>query len=262
MNNEYCIVQRILAEAELDRLGKDMQNLEETIEEEQKLENPVLGPVPASDNSYEISTPDEIVDVGTLRLEEEVDFDVSGLSASERDKVFNQEHVPEDFEARNIEDGPGSQEHKEAGYYTYTRAETKFGTERTIWRIETVGKILAKQNITMGVGNISLKGGGTLKPHASHKRGVDVDLRFINSAGMAGSCNLKVDRSCFDSEKTFQMIKAYIDVDPNSVRAIFVNDDKLLADINAYYKKVSGRDIQVAKRCPGHDNHVHISWNQ
>lgn len=288
MNNEYCIVQKILEEAELDRLGKDMEKLHDSLDESLAEIEPELAEAPEeSENPNEIQTPQEVVDVGGLTLNEETDYDLSQLTQVERDRLWvdDSEVVERDVASEQANEIPqelsetmpagggaitsqlrpiteGSDEYRQTGYYTYTRAETKFGTERTIWRLETAGRILAEQNITMGVGNISLRGGGTLNPHVSHKRGVDVDLRFISPSGMAARCNISGDRSCFDREKTYDMVKALIDVDPTNVRLIFINDNQLRADINAYYRRTTGRNIDISRPCPGHDDHIHMSWNQ
>ncbi len=289
MNNEYCIVQKILEEAELDRLGKDMKNLESSIQDDLSQVNPTANNTTSSENENpnEIKIPKEVVDVDGLKLEDEMDYDISRLNEEEKKALWvdKAEAVQRDVSSEEAYQVPqeasekmpvgggkinkqlkpiaeGSDEYKQTGYYTYTRAETKYGTERTIWRLETAGKILAEKNITMGVGNISIQGGGTLKPHVSHKNGVDADLRFISPSGMAARCNISGDRSCFDREKTYEMVKALIDVDPTNVRLIFINDNQLRADINAYYKKATGRDINISRPCPGHDDHIHISWNQ
>ena len=265
-----------------------MKNLESSIQEDLSQTNPVAATPSTTDgSSNEITIPREVVDVDTLKLEEEMDYDISELNEKQRDSLWvdKSEAVERDVSSEEAYEvpteaseampagggaitkqlkpiGEGSDEYKQTGYYTYTRAETKFGTERTIWRLETAGKILAEKNITMGIGNISVKGGGTLKPHVSHKNGVDADLRFISPSGMATRCNISGDRSCFDRDKTYEMVKALIDVDPTNVRLIFINDNQLRADINAYYKKATGRDINISRPCPGHDDHIHISWNQ
>lgn len=154
----------------------------------------------------------------------------------------------------------GSEEMKKVGYYRYKDKDRKvFGTKRTIWRIETAGKILAKENITMGIGDISSKGGRT-KGHAEHQQGQDVDLRLISKDGTAKAC--RINQKCYDREKTFKMIKTLIDTDPLKVDKVLINDRKLRNKINAYYRKKTGSRRKISKSCEGHDDHVHMSWKR
>jgi hypothetical protein len=152
---------------------------------------------------------------------------------------------------------------REAGYYTYGQDRKRYGTERTIWRIQEAGKALAEQDLIMSVGNISLNGGGRMAPHVSHQRGVDVDLRFVGPSGRGVQCNIGHNRSCFDREKTFQMVKALIDTDPENVRRILINDAGLARMVNTYYREATGTNRTVAAPCgtTAHNDHIHFSWN-
>lgn len=144
------------------------------------------------------------------------------------------------------------------GYYRYKDGDKKvYGTERTIWRLKAAGKLLAEENIVMGVGDISSRGGPT-GGHREHQGGQDVDLRLINDQGVAGPCT--VSRSCYNREKTFKMIKTLIDVDPTKVDKVLINDPELRSKINSYYKEKTGSSRNISRSCAGHDNHIHFSW--
>lgn len=144
------------------------------------------------------------------------------------------------------------------GYYRYKDGDGKvYGTNRTIWRLRAAGKLLAKERMVMGVGDISTRGGPT-RGHAEHQTGKDVDLRLMNSNGVATACS--VGQSCYDRGKTFKMIKTLIDVDPTQVDKILINDATLRSQINNYYQAKTGDNRNVARSCSGHHNHVHFSW--
>lgn len=151
---------------------------------------------------------------------------------------------------------------RELGYYTYGQERKRYGTERTVWRLQTAGRALAEDGIVMAVGNISLNGGGRMPPHVSHQRGVDVDLRFIGSNGRGHQCNIGSNSSCLDREKTFKMVKALIDTDPDNVRIILINDASLQQMVNEYYRRTTGRNENVARPCgtTAHNDHIHFSW--
>ena len=65
------------------------------------------------------------------------------------------------------------------GLYGYTSAAKRFGIAKVIAAVIAIGEKwnTLHPDAPIGVGNISKQGGGTLPPHASHKKGIDVDLR-------------------------------------------------------------------------------------
>lgn len=159
------------------------------------------------------------------------------------------------------------QEAFDYGYYRYNDGDGQvYGTKRTIWRLQKAAQILASKDMAMGIGDISVKNSNGRKPrtpgHRSHQRGRDVDLRLMSADGVpAGPCNVK-NKKCYDEDKTFEMIKTMIDVDPTKVRVILINDTSLRKRINDYYKKATGTRRSVALHEPGHHNHVHFSWKE
>jgi hypothetical protein len=156
----------------------------------------------------------------------------------------------------------GTAESKAAGYYRFKDAdEHVYGTKRTLWRLTKAGKLLAKKGITMGIGEMSSAKGKTAG-HKEHQAGQDVDMRFISDSGMARACKISGSskKSCFNREKTFEMIKTLIDIDPTKVDKFIVSDDKLVKKINDYMKVKYKRSKPAAKKCNSHDNHIHASW--
>gem|GEM_PF-2400386 len=157
-----------------------------------------------------------------------------------------------------------------AGYYRYNDGDKHvFATERVAWNIKAAGKILAEKNIVMGVGELSAQGGAT-PGHTEHQGGRDVDLRLIgprtagaNNSARARPCTVN-DSSCFDRDNTFEMLKAFIDVDPYGIDKVFINDSDLQERVNDYLSDTYGvnsfNGLPIARSCSGHDNHIHVSF--
>jgi hypothetical protein len=147
------------------------------------------------------------------------------------------------------------------GYYRYGDGDRHvFGTARTVWRLRAAGKLLADKGIVMGVGEMSKRGGPT-PGHAEHQTGRDVDLRLVGKDGFSSICT--VHRSdCYDREKTFEMIKTLIDVDPERFQKVLINDTTLQRQVNNYAREKYGITERVAMSCAGHDNHIHFSWKE
>lgn len=165
--------------------------------------------------------------------------------------------------------GNSIEDQEAAGYYRYNDGDKHvFATERVAWNIKAAGKILAEKKIVMGVGELSAKGGATLG-HSEHQGGRDVDLRLVGKrsphtdVSRAAPCTVN-DSSCYDRDNTFEMIKAFIDVDPFGIDKVFINDSKLQKRINNYLEKAYGiksfNGMPVARSCSGHDDHVHLSF--
>ncbi|MBK24562.1 MAG: hypothetical protein CME70_11260 [Halobacteriovorax sp.] len=156
----------------------------------------------------------------------------------------------------------GTSDAAKFGYYRYKDGDRRvFGTERTIWRIRAAGKVLAQKGLVMGIGDISQRGGGKIAPHSSHREGRDVDLRLLGSNGKATPCTVD-NPSCFSVENTFQMLKAFVDIDPSKVKLMYINSKALRDKINTYYKKLTGTSQNISKYMTGHNAHIHLSWKK
>lgn len=164
--------------------------------------------------------------------------------------------------------GNNIDDQKEAGYYRYNDGDRHvFATDRVTWNIRAAGKILAENNITMGVGELSTQRGPT-PGHTEHQGGRDVDLRLIGPRDDEGYARARPctvhNSSCYDRENTFAMVKAFIDVDPYGIDKVFINDPTLQRMINNYMEEAYGisrvNGSSVARSCGGHDNHVHLSF--
>lgn len=69
------------------------------------------------------------------------------------------------------------------GFYCYDGASGRWGAPRTIYAIERVGRRWQGKRPRMGVGDISLANGGPMPGHATHQRGLDIDVRPVRNDG-------------------------------------------------------------------------------
>lgn len=72
------------------------------------------------------------------------------------------------------------------GFHGYYPASKRWGLPETVQAIRTVAGVWNEwhpQGPRIGVGDISLKGGGNISGHASHEKGIDVDVRPVRNDG-------------------------------------------------------------------------------
>ena len=72
-----------------------------------------------------------------------------------------------------------------AGFCCHKRLERRYGLSETIEALKTVGLRWQRRHGTrprIRIADISLRGGGRIAPHGSHRLGIDVDL-WLESAG-------------------------------------------------------------------------------
>lgn len=96
-------------------------------------------------------------------------------------------------------------------------------------------------NRPFGVGNISLAGGPRHPDHATHRTGLEVDIRPMRVDGKHLPCTIR-DRE-YDREATAQLIRIFVNM--SGVRKVLFND----ATITGVW------------RAAGHDNHFYVSLN-
>lgn len=132
---------------------------------------------------------------------------------------------------------------EQSAYYTYgtpARGEGQFAHPKLIslvCMVEHRWQSLDRRKI--GIGNISLPGGGEFKPHKGHKSGLDVDIRIVRKDGK----HLPVNRfdSQYDQAATAKLIQLFFE--SAIVQAIYFND-------------LAIRGVQYARN---HDDHFHIT---
>lgn len=132
------------------------------------------------------------------------------------------------------------------GYYSYTSTSRQYGLPETIQALQTIGlawQTNYPQGPRIGIGDISFMNGGTMPPHKSHQKGVDVDIRPVRNDGKEGSTNYQFYN--YSRTLTQNLVDFIRDNGILPVRYVFFNDPS-----------VSG----VTKEL-GHDNHLHIRFS-
>lgn len=130
-----------------------------------------------------------------------------------------------------------------AGYYTYSPRQNQYGRAGLIDQLEIIGYfwMLIAFPVRIGIGDISLRGGGAFPPHSSHRSGLDVDIRPLR--------NDFAERPVTYHDRAYsrQLTQQLVDLlrVTMGVRNILFNDPQI-AGVNPF---------------PGHDNHLHVSFD-
>jgi hypothetical protein len=132
------------------------------------------------------------------------------------------------------------------GYYSYAKFRTKqFGLAKTIKAIESIAFDWFQNHRTgplIGVGNISLNGGGPVPPHKSHQKGLDVDFRLLRTDG--AKVGITFQDSNYSRTRTQELINTILGNSVLPIAFILCNDNKL-------------KGVQPS---PGHDDHLHVRF--
>lgn len=126
------------------------------------------------------------------------------------------------------------------GFYCYSPASRRWGTPAMIYGIERLAARWANERRTprIGIGDVSAAAGGRISGHASHQRGVDVDVRPIRRDGVEGPST--IHQAVYDRAGTQRAIDLfYAEV---RVTHVFFNDSR----------------VRRVQRWPNHDNHFHV----
>lgn len=134
------------------------------------------------------------------------------------------------------------QKPEEYGYYTYgtpTEGLGQYAHPELLSFIFMVGhEWSAADNRLIGIGNISLAGGGHFKPHHGHMSGLEVDIRPLRKdAKRLGVTHHDPE---YDRNATRKLIE------------LFFSTGKV--------KRVRFNDVAIPRIVPtaGHDNHLHV----
>lgn len=132
------------------------------------------------------------------------------------------------------------------GFYSFSANRNKqFGLAKTIKAIEAIGGAWFSTHSTgplIGIGNISLNGGGFMSPHRSHQRGLDVDIRPLRHDGARVAVTFQ-DAS-YSQQRTQDLVNVIKANGILTVQFILFNDP----------------GITGVQSAPGHDNHLHVRF--
>lgn len=129
------------------------------------------------------------------------------------------------------------------GYYTYGTPDQGAGQyahpNLMTFLMKVANNWCAIDNRKFGVGNISLAGGSRYPGHASHRSGLDLDIRPLRKDGLRQA--VWCTSSDYDHEGTARLVELMWNT--GMVSMIFFND----------------RNIPRMQRLAGHDNHLHLT---
>jgi hypothetical protein len=151
-----------------------------------------------------------------------------------------------------------------AGFVAYARAQGQHGLPETITALETIARAWQQRHPEgprIAIGDISLASGGNFPPHASHRNGVDVDIRPMRNDGRelpvrwyregcdSSHCAPEaIDASCLVPEYSRELTQELVDlIHANGVlrvQYVFFNDCR----------------VRGVRHWPGHDNHLHVRF--
>lgn len=165
--------------------------------------------------------------------------------------------------------------------YFIKRPHLAYGTATTVKAIKAALSRYKQSKAGKGgpqvhVGDISARGGGPLKGHKSHQKGIDVDVGLVLKGEDANETRFRTGRvDNLDVARTWALIKAFVDND--DVRAVFLDYglQKLLYE-HAKKQKVSestlealfqyprgrGRSYGIIRHWKGHKDHFHVRFRK
>ncbi|HJX91556.1 MAG TPA: penicillin-insensitive murein endopeptidase [Pyrinomonadaceae bacterium] len=134
------------------------------------------------------------------------------------------------------------------GFTTYNRESggaDQFGRAATIRHIQELGELWSVKHPSrpIAIGDISRKGGGPFLPHATHKDGLDVDMRPLTNNGINEPTN--IGAANYSHEATRELI--VLVRDNFDIEVVFFNDPLTISE-------------GLSKHAKGHDNHVHVRF--
>ena len=126
------------------------------------------------------------------------------------------------------------------GYYNISPSSRQYGTRTTIKMLLDIARQQNwnMPNLPIGIGDISLQDGATMRPHHAHRHGRNVDLRPFRKDARRLPTN--IHDSSYDRAMTELLIK------------------NLLAHRNVHRILFNDVTIHGVHKFPGHDNHIHV----
>src|SRR5262245_37367361 len=128
------------------------------------------------------------------------------------------------------------------GLYSYGEDARRYGIRQAVEALMEVGRIwqLRGNKPHLGVGDISLKGGGDITGHESHEKGVDIDIRPLKSNGEPGP--ITYQEPLYSHNLTQELIDLLHANGKLAVQLILFNDP----------------NAKGVQHFAGHDNHLHV----
>ena len=227
--------------------------------------------------------PKEIVRLQAGKLRQRLQKDANNLKLGDEltlivDGGVLPEYAPKNEDHGTLKIGVALEPSK---HYYIKRPNLAYGTAHSVKAIKAALSRYRQSKLGKGgpqvhVGDISARGGGLLKGHKSHQKGVDVDIGLVLKGEDANETRFRTGRTDnLDVARTWALIKAFVDAD--DVRAVFLDYDlqKLLyeharkqkvsestLDVLFQYPRGKGRGYGIIRHWKGHKDHFHVRFRK
>jgi murein endopeptidase len=133
------------------------------------------------------------------------------------------------------------------GYYAYARRRPhhRFGRPETIGALQTIAAGWAQAHPNgprIGIGDISLRGGGPIWGHCSHQCGIDVDIYPMRSDGQERG--VRLGTAAYSQALTQELVSRIRGNGVLAVQFVLFND----------------ATVKGVKPWPNHDDHLHVRF--
>ena len=131
------------------------------------------------------------------------------------------------------------------GFYSYAAAARRFGRPETVQALLAIAAAwqrLYPSGPRIGIGSISLDGGGPMPPHRTHRDGLDVDFRPVRSDGREAPVTWR--DPAYSRAHTQRLVDLLLGNRVLGVQRILFNDPAVTG-VRAFL---------------GHDNHLHVRF--
>ncbi len=127
------------------------------------------------------------------------------------------------------------------GIYGFRADAHKFGIADAVSAIREIGQIWARRgHPRIGIGDLSLRGGGPTPAHDSHRTGIDIDIRPMRRGGE--EMPVTFNDSAYSRERTQELCDLIYANGKLAVQFVLFND----------------RGVSGVRPAGGHHNHLHI----
>ncbi len=146
---------------------------------------------------------------------------------------------------------PGFQANPLCDYHSGNGSAANWGTAAAVGQLEAAAVLFNRRTgLKVSVGELSWEHGGSIRGHATHEVGLDVDLGLIRRDGRhCRRLGLSYKQAQYDRAKTRQLIRAIYEAAPGQVRLIYFNDPVLVRE-------------GIVVPYPRHDDHLHVRYCQ
>ena len=132
--------------------------------------------------------------------------------------------------------------------YSVGNGAANWGMAEAVDTLEAVGRsMVARGYGRIAVGDLSLEHPGDIPGHATHERGLDIDIRLLRKANDQCTWGTRWSYSTYDRAATRVMIQEFRALTPGHIKLIYFNDPVLIREgLTTWYS--------------GHDDHIHVRF--